>query len=513
MPETPIAWYAQFGRLPAGHSAVRPALKPRNRSLIGADTDRDAVRQYLATNNLAPQTELAFLRELARWTWFLASQGMARLADADVTEVTHYKAWLTIPGKDHAPSDVGPKAPLFIEDGQYNPDWRPFKAEYEPLAFSTMKTRLAYLQAFYAWLAKGEYAGNPFSLHKNRGRVDGKTHGDTDESAGYRKALSFDALMALFDYLDSDAYKGRQRLRAADRWLIHLLFETGHRAAAAAALTVNHIQHLANGSTALTIVGKRAKTITQVWSSDLHAGLVQYRAAMGLSWPPAPGESKHLWGGVQFEGHPDTALSPTQVLRRVRSVGKAAAAWVAESNPDLLRADQLRMLETMGPHTLRHTCASVRVNLLNETLESVRDHLGHSSVTTTELYENPLPVGESRRDPFEVADRLRSACVRGVETAPVARYGLLRSREVTLFQLAQTWGFADYVDVHSRRFRTERAEQAMAALSSRQRVILGWLGNVWLRESRFRCDITDVAALQPEHRDTIVKWLRDPWWP
>jgi integrase len=65
----------------------------------------------------------------------------------------------------------------------------------------------------------------------------------------------------------------------------------------------------------------------------------------------------------------------------------------------------------MGPHTLRHTCASVRVNLLNETLESVRDHLGHSSVTTTELYENPLPVGESRLDPFEVADRIRGACV------------------------------------------------------------------------------------------------------
>jgi hypothetical protein len=100
-----------------------------------------------------------------------------------------------------------------------------------------------------------------------------------------------------------------------------------------------------------------------------------------------------------------------------------------------------------------------------------------------------------------------------VETAPVVSYGLLRGREVTLFQLAQTWGFADCVDVHSRRFRTERAEQAMTALSSRQRVILGWLGNVWLRESRFRCDITDVATLQPEHRNTIVRWLRDPWWP
>jgi len=94
-------------------------------------------------------------------------------------------------------------------------------------------------------------------------------------------------------------------------------------------------------------------------------------------------------------------------------------------------------------------------------------------------------AGYSRLDPCEVADRIRSACLRGVETSPVVSYGLLRGREVTLFQLAQTWGFED-VDVQSRSFRTEWAEQAISALPSRQRVILGWLGNVW---------------------------LRDPWWP
>lgn len=62
-----------------------------------------------------------------------------------------------------------------------------------------------------------------------------------------------------------------------------------------------------------------------------------------------------------------------------------------------------RRLSKIGPHTLRHTCATLDL-LLNEDIDATRDMLGHRDVKTTQRYNHVAAImRQNRQSPMDAA--------------------------------------------------------------------------------------------------------------
>jgi integrase len=146
---------------------------------------------------------------------------------------------------------------------------------------------------------------------------------------------------------------------------------------------------VSQGIVELRVVGKGSKSLKQEWTSSLQQGLLRYRTALGLHWLPKPGETMHLYCGRCRE----TGVSQPQLYRTLHRLGAHVPDWVA---PGRLHPQDMDKLRGLGPYTMRHTAVTIRINLFEEAVLSVRNHLGHASIQTTESYLQPVRLGEGR---------------------------------------------------------------------------------------------------------------------
>lgn len=380
--------------------------------VISATNDREAVNAYLRHAMTHPATRRGFMHELARWSWFMDKIGIS-LGQACLNDIERYVKWLSLPSGFHEEEDIGVRAPLFLGDGKLNPMWRPFIKHEDPdwkPKLTTVAKQISYLSGFYSWLARSGYLkDNPWSLRSTRMETDsGLKLGDVDDSAAYLKALSFDSVMALFEYLRSDDYQGSKANQAADLWLCNLLFWTAHRVGVIPYLTFDHLLETDSGLE-LAVVGKGLKTLRQAWPDAMHDQLGSYRKELGLSWPANSWDSRHLFVGIARKGFEGKPISTTSIYNRVRKVGDRTCSWLRRTDPDRLSSQQLAKLAAMTPHSFRHTYATIALNNFLMDIHDVKTHLGHSSIVTTEIYYHVQRRGSmSQTRSIECYDSLRA---------------------------------------------------------------------------------------------------------
>ena len=220
-----------------------------------------------------------------------------------------------------------------------------------------------------------------------------------DACAGVLAVKAKKAPEPVIGYLSAEGVKALLRSAAADSLrdlaLISAMYDLGARVQEVCDLTVGDL-HLEKPATAL-VTGKGAKTRIVPMTPQVAEITSKYVASAGLG--------------------PDDPLFPN---RKGSKMTRSGVRYVLEKHALAAAAEQPSAVPTkVTPHTLRHSKAmhllEAGVNLIY-----IRDFLGHSSVTTTEVYAKANP--EAKRNAIEKAG---AVVVEGSAYSDVERKGLV----------------------------------------------------------------------------------------
>lgn len=235
-------------------------------------------------------------------------------------------------------------------------------------SISSRNQRLAALKAFCGYLARK----NPEESSLCQGILNIRVKKTPQKSVEY---LSVDAIEYLLKMPDSDSLQGIRELA-----MIALMYESGCRVQELIDLRVGDIAFRSPNTLNLTGKGNKARVIP---ISVNAAGLVKtYLNSVGIRDTVNP----------VFINRYDKPLSRSGVSYILDKYGQSAR----KARPDLFPSK-------LHPHILRH---SKSMHLLENgvNLIYIRDFLGHSSVTTTEIYARCNP--ELKRKYIEQASSL-----------------------------------------------------------------------------------------------------------
>ncbi|MCL6564058.1 MAG: tyrosine-type recombinase/integrase [Firmicutes bacterium] len=244
---------------------------------------------------------------------------------------------------------------------------------------ATRNQRLAALRTFFRWVA---YEA-PESLEQIQ-RILGIAWKKTRQpTVTY---LTPDAMQALLAQPDGHTARGRR-----DRTLLALLYDTGARVQELVDIRVRDLRLTAPA--VLTLTGKGNKRRVVPLMAATATLVAAYMAERRLDRPDCQDEPL-------FFSQPRRALTRWGVTYILQKYAAQARAQVPGEIP-----------ETVSPHLLRHSKAmhllQAGVNLIY-----IRDFLGHSNVSTTEIY--------ARADAEMKRRALESATIPRVDIAPMS---------------------------------------------------------------------------------------------
>lgn len=218
---------------------------------------------------------------------------------------------------------------------------------------STRNSRLSSLHAFFRFMLYR----SPEHLHEWHRILAIKVKKTHTASVVY---LTPEGIKLLLEQPDTTKTKGRRDLA-----LLSLMYESAGRVQEVADLTPSSV-HFGNPST-LRIRGKGNKTRLVPISEQGAKLLRQYMTEIGLL---------NEWANEQplFDNGQEGKLSRMAITNIV----KKYAFTARKINPQVIP-------EGISPHSIRHSKAMMMQDA-GVNLVSIRDFLGHSSVTTTEIY-------------------------------------------------------------------------------------------------------------------------------
>jgi integrase/recombinase XerD len=347
-------------------------------ALIAATNDLEALRAWLARFTDTKTTFENYRKEAERlllWSIVQLGKPLSSLTHEDLLAYQHFLAnpqpsadWVAGGGRKHPRTDAR---------------WRPF---YGPLAPASQRQAMVILNVMFAWLVQAGYlAGNPLSLSRQRAR---KTPpritryldpGLWQEVKSYIEAMPRETARERFHY-------------CRVRWLFTLLYLGGLRITEVSANTMGQFfsRRDATGRERwwLEVTGKGDRERLVPATAEMMAELTRYRRAHDLSALPSPDEDTPLVLPVGEARKPLTRAALHRIVKEVFS--GAASALRGSGDSDEERASRL---EQASAHWLRHSAGSHMADQQVD-LRSVRDNLGHASLTTTSQY---LHVDDDRR--------------------------------------------------------------------------------------------------------------------
>ena len=281
----------------------------------------------------SPHTVAAYRRDLARYTAYLAGQGVSSLAGIEPGHVAGFAAHLR-------------------------------EASPAPAASSVARAVVA-VRSFHGFVVlDGSTADNPAA------RVS-----PPKQPRRLPHALPLDAVLALLAAPDRTAASGLR-----DAALLELLYGTGARVSEAVALDVDDVaSQLADEEAALRLFGKGRKERIVPLGSFARAALAAYL----VRGRPALIAKARRPGPALFLNSRGARLSRQSAWQGLQTHARTAG-----------------ITTEIGPHTLRHSFAT---HLLDggADIRVVQELLGHSSVTTTQVYT--LVTAEHLREVFLAA--------------------------------------------------------------------------------------------------------------
>ena len=168
--------------------------------------------------------------------------------------------------------------------------------------------------------------------------------------------------------------KHQTKIIQTDKIIIKLLFNTGLRIHEALKIKIDEIMKLErdkNNIYQLDIIGKGGKTRTIFLSSKLYDTLIQY-----IQEYNQPGNT------YIFESNkaPGTAITTMTIERHFKKI-----AIELDNIHDNDADDDNSYQQLLKPHNLRHSFAVVKLQK-GVSINAMQDFLGHSNITTTQIY-------------------------------------------------------------------------------------------------------------------------------
>ncbi|MHB9102700.1 MAG: tyrosine-type recombinase/integrase [Sulfuricella sp.] len=300
---------------------------------IGADTDLDAVRLWLAEYAGSPHTLRSYRKEAVRLlVW--AAQGLGKpLSSLNREDLLAYEAFLGQPSAEWT-------NPMLPRRGGGR---RLFEGSLSP---RSVRQAMGILSGLFGYLvAAGYLAGNPLALRRRRGESKSSRRATVErylDHALWQEVLDFIETLPQASHRDQQHY---ERVR----WLFRLLYGASLRVSEAAQAKASDIVQR-RSKWWLKVVGKGGTEGDVPLSDELMANLARYRQFHGLSAVPTTVESTPLVMSVA--GRTNRFLTPTAIYLVVKEVFRRTAVALDAADP--AAAATLRRAST---HWLRHTSA------------------------------------------------------------------------------------------------------------------------------------------------------------
>ena len=144
---------------------------------------------------------------------------------------------------------------------------------------------------------------------------------------------------------------------------------------------MNHFHQDSDQQWWFKTLGKGNKLRTIAVSHDMLEALKKYRVSLNLSPLPAPSDGLPLVSRIKGSG-------PIVDTRHIRNLIQHCFDTAAEKLKRQGKADEANSLNTATVHWLRHTGISDDINKRGRPLGHVRDDAGHTSVSTTDRYND-----------------------------------------------------------------------------------------------------------------------------
>lgn len=352
-----------------------------HRTSLSARNDLEAINTWLSRRKPGSHTARAYRKEAERYLLWAVLEANKALSSLSVEDCIAYRDFLWRLGREHEDqwrqrfripqSDwMGPRG---ID--RFSSRWRPFEG---PLSESSQRTALVILQGMMQWLCDQNYLhNNPFkALPHLAGRKDGL---DTSRS------LTVGEWDQIKKYLNSR--KKDQKYHRL-RFILALSYTTGCRLSELAGLRRRDLVSFVRAGESEThwelhVVGKGQKArrvqlnrmaVVETENYFQHRGYPSFAAA------PADTPLVAALTGTEATSEPGSSLSAARIYKVLKSFFEEMADATESSDPAL--AARYRSVST---HWLRHTFATHGIHA-GIGLETIRDLLGHRSLTTTSIY-------------------------------------------------------------------------------------------------------------------------------
>ncbi|WP_235090421.1 MULTISPECIES: tyrosine-type recombinase/integrase [Mycetohabitans] len=337
---------------------------------LAARHDLDAVRAWLSNYADTQTTFEAYRKEAERlmlWAVVQLGKPLSSLTHEDLQQFNAFLAdpqpasrWVSATGGKYARGDAR---------------WRPFNG---PLSAASQRQARVILNGLFTWLVDAGYLrGNPMALLRQRAKRS------APRITRYLSVSLWDEVKRFVEQLPQET--AAQRAYAARcRWLTTLFYLQGLRLSEVAHGTMGDFSRRLGPDGQdqwwLDIVGKGQRARRVPASPELIVELARYRQACGLPSLPRRAEDTPLI--VPFRG-PHRGLSRSALHDAIKRIFRDAASWLRARGPAF--ADRADELVRASAHWLRHTAGSHQADAGLD-LRTVRDNLGHVSLTTTSLY-------------------------------------------------------------------------------------------------------------------------------
>lgn len=330
---------------PALLDAAPIPFEAKIESLINAERDEEVIDLWLSlVGRGSANTYAAYRCETQRFLAWMQFRGVV-LRGVKLEDVAAFEGFL----RDPPEALIGPRKPAS------SAEWRPFASK---LSSRSVVRSLSVISSLFSFLQEGRWiTGNPvrFFLEATKSQRKG-------DQPLRRKPLPEDVELSVTTWVT-----GQGEGHPTDRWTIGALLFLGLRVSELCQAKMSDLRKV-DGRWYLRVFGKGSK-VRDVAVSEVAMRLLRdYRETVGLPVDPS-GEVIPLVGSKL---DPRRFISRRAMYKRVVALGFRVSGDAVSEGP-------------VHPHLYRHTAAS-RWLRSGAHLLSVRDQLGHSSVTTTEIY-------------------------------------------------------------------------------------------------------------------------------
>lgn len=352
----------------------KPSQPPLHESLIGANTDQEAMNAWLdAKAGGSAHTHRVYEREVLRFLYFLMCEKSIGVREALVEDVADYRNFLALIGRDgvHWPFKR-PSGAFVAPKGtpRMDPRWKPFSGALKP---ESAQYALGVVKSFLDYLVQVRYlSANPMVTISVK--VAAKDQRSTP------KGLSVGQFKLVLDYVKNlEASHQNARLR----FLTVFAYQSALRVSELATATTSMLTLVEKGSEAghhllLGVHGKGNKIRNVYLGDEVKEAWSEY--ALWRKTDPSLSASRHVDMPIlaSLDG---STIGEDRIFDLVKEIFAGAAALARENGLE----DDARIIEVCSPHDFRHS----RGRHLGQSalpLPMLQRLLGHSSIATTGIY-------------------------------------------------------------------------------------------------------------------------------